>query len=102
MREWRQVWLAGCAMALTSLSSPALAAEDPATIASLQRQIDELRAQVQALLAAQQNAQTPALPPTAPAPVAPAPAAAPVLAVVTPPAPTASKPGKPKPWYAGL
>ncbi|MBC2651653.1 porin [Novosphingobium flavum] len=102
MREWRQVWLAGCAMALTSLSSPALAAEDPATIASLQRQIDELRAQVQALLAAQQNAQTPALPPTAPAPVAPAPAAAPVLAVVTPPAPTASKPGKPKPWYDRL
>jgi hypothetical protein len=87
---------------------PALAQDQAATIAALQRQIDELRAQVEALSAAQAAARVPvpATIPAASASPAPVPAAsAPMLAA----APASSSPGQPasagarkKPWYEKL
>ncbi|MBC2670134.1 porin [Novosphingobium piscinae] len=111
----RRILLAGGGFALCGLASPALAADDPATIAALQRQIDELRAQVQALIALQAARQDPAAPPpaavaavTAPAatPASPAPAASPATATLASatvsPVPAATKPAKPKAWYDRL
>ncbi|MDE2620314.1 MAG: porin [Sphingomonadales bacterium] len=113
MGRTRLVLLAGSALALGAGPVPALAAtpEDQATIAGLQRQIDELRAQVQALLAAQ--ARQPAAPSPAAAPdAAPSTAPAPLLANATATAVPAPAPApapvvsparaKPKAWYEKL
>lgn len=128
MGRTRLILLAGSALALGGNAAPALAdpgtatrsgtPEDAATIAGLQRQIDELRAQVQALLAAQARQQAAAATATASAPGASAPGApgtpataptpVPVLAAAAPaPAPAAvpaAAPAKPKSkaWYEKL
>jgi len=85
------------AIAMTGLPAPAAAQ----TVAELQQQIDALKAQVQALIAAQSGAPATALATPPPPPVMPPPvavAAAPAAAPVRTAAALAA-PKKPKPWY---
>ena len=112
-RGMQQAALAGCAVVLAAVATPARA-DDAATIASLQRQIDELRAQIQALQA-MQRAAAGAAPVATPPPAianqaaptsvpAPAPVAAAGSSSAAPASPVlaATTKAKPKAWYDRL
>lgn len=98
---YRRNWLRTVVMtgAASLAPTPALAADDQAaTIAALQRQIDELRTQVQALRAAQaERAPVPAA--AVPAPPA---ASLPVPAMAAAPTPVPVPAPPKKPWYEKL
>lgn len=87
------------ALAVSVFSCSAVSAQAQ-TVEELQRQIDELKAAIKVLTAAQEARTAPAVPvAAAPPPAAPSPAA-PVLAAATPaPAPA---PAKSKAWYERL